>query len=86
MAMYQVLCIENGRIIERTEIDADSDDEALALLSLGREKTDCELWCGKRKVASIARGANARFVEADGGLRPPFLAASSNNAGLGGPN
>ena len=37
-------------------LGADDDVEAVELVRLGRELTDCELWCGKRKVAFIPRG------------------------------
>src|SRR4051794_11595522 len=62
MATYQLLCLEAGRVVERSAIDADSDAEALTLPALQAEKTDCELWNGERLVATISRGADPRFV------------------------
>jgi len=70
MVVYTLLCIEDGRVIERSGIEADCDEEALALLSLHGEKTDCELWCGERKVAAVARGSDPRLAGSAGDGTP----------------
>lgn len=48
---------------EMHEIEADSDSEALALMGLRGEKSDCELWCGDRLVARVPRGSNPSSAE-----------------------
>jgi|GEM_PF-6408546 len=55
MANYRVLCLERGRVAERSDYIAEDDGEALALFVLRRETADCELWCGERLVAAIPR-------------------------------
>ena len=57
MAEYRLYCINSdNRIVHAAQFEADDDDEALELVRIRRETTDCELWSGKRKVASIPRG------------------------------
>ncbi len=58
MATYRVCCIYDDEMAEVSEFDAEDDKEALALLAIRGEKTDCELWQGGRLVATVKRGAN----------------------------
>jgi hypothetical protein len=55
MPLYRILCLDGGRIVESLNLDADDDKEAVALLMLRGEKTDCELWCGQRQVARLLK-------------------------------
>ncbi len=56
MATYRSYCLDGARVIESAEYEGDDDAEALELFALRGEKSDCELWCGDRKVATIAKG------------------------------
>lgn len=62
MARYFVFLMEGDSILERLDFEADDDAEALALLALRHEQVECDMWCGDRFVATIARGENPAFV------------------------
>jgi hypothetical protein len=59
MIQYRLHCIAGGTIRETTHFQASDDAEALALVGLRGETTDCELWCGERRVAVIPTGGEA---------------------------
>ena len=63
MAIYRLLSIANQRVFDRVEYQAEDDTEALALFAIRGETTDCELWCGERRVATIPRGADPILVD-----------------------
>ena len=56
MGSYRFYPVKGGvRVKPAIPLGADDDVEAVELVRLGREPTDCELWCGKRKVALVPR-------------------------------
>lgn len=57
--VYRSYCLNGTKVVESDEYDAEDDAEALALFALRREKHDCELWCGDRKVATIPPGCKS---------------------------
>ncbi|RVT90427.1 hypothetical protein [Sphingomonas crocodyli] len=63
MPHYQLYRFSGLSIIDESDIEADSDQEAMALACLGlRGRTcDLEIWLGRRLVATLPRG------------RPPIL-------------
>ncbi len=63
MATYRVYCMNGEEIAEVSEMDAEDDKEALALLAIRGEKSDCELWQGGRLVATVKRGQNPLWIE-----------------------
>ena len=63
MARYFVFCMEEERILDRFDFEADDDSEAMALLALRRERVEIDLWCGDRLVATIPKGKNPIFVD-----------------------
>ena len=63
MAIYRVICLDSGRIVERCQYEADSDSEALRLFDLRQESTDCELWRGTTRIALIPKGCRPILVE-----------------------
>jgi hypothetical protein len=57
MASYRFYYVINGSLVRSGEyLEADDDDEAIALLRLRAEEVDIELWCGPRRIALIADG------------------------------
>lgn len=63
MADYRLyLMSDDGHILQAADLTADDDQEAIELVRLRQERSDVELWCNKRKVASFPRG------------QPPILA------------
>jgi len=63
MADYRLYLMSgDGHILQAAELTADDDREAIELVLLRQERSDVELWCGKRKVATVPRG------------QPPILA------------
>ncbi len=59
MAWYRLYCLEGAHIANGEDLEADSDEEAIKVASELHPTTDCELWRGTKKVASIrARATN----------------------------
>lgn len=57
MAHYRFYLMDAAdRIMHASDLEADDDAQAIELLCLRGEQTDVELWCGKRKVASLPKG------------------------------
>lgn len=56
MIEYRLYCIVSGTIKETTLFNANDHEEALGLVGLRGETTDCELWCGDRRVAFLPSG------------------------------
>jgi hypothetical protein len=50
MARYTILNSGKDGATERFEIEADDDEEALALFALRLERSNCELWLGDRRI------------------------------------
>ena len=54
MSEYKLYCLDQkGRITRRYEFDAADDGAAIALARKDHPATNCELWCGTRKVALL---------------------------------
>ena len=56
MARYRILRLD-GRYAAPPFIEADDDAAALTLFAQRGEQGDCEILCGRRKVAFIPTGA-----------------------------
>jgi len=54
----------DGLVTPAADFEAADDDEALELVKSRNDKTDCDLWCGKRPVAFLPQG-KAPIREAD---------------------
>ncbi|HYJ51883.1 MAG TPA: hypothetical protein VEW04_01815 [Allosphingosinicella sp.] len=53
MGYYRLYLIENGRFVGFEEIDAMDDEQAIQSAEQRSGTHAVELWCGKRKVASL---------------------------------
>lgn len=54
LAEYKLYCLDrNDRIEKRIEFEAADDAAAMAYARDNHPGTNCELWCGARKVALI---------------------------------
>jgi hypothetical protein len=52
MGRYHLYTLNSeGRIHTSADLEAEDDLEAVQLVRLRLEPADCELWCGRRKVA-----------------------------------
>ena len=60
MAYYRLYLVQSGRFVGFEEIDALDDIEALRAAERRNLTYAAELWCGKRKVKSLAAQAEAR--------------------------
>ncbi|MFC7535991.1 hypothetical protein ACFQPG_01255 [Sphingomonas sp. GCM10030256] len=57
MSHYKLYCLDaRDKITKAHWIQADSDEEALAIACAMGLDSDCELWLGARKVARIVDG------------------------------
>lgn len=54
MGYYRLYLVQGGRFVGLEEIEAADDVEALRLAQQRNIACDVELWCGKRKVKSLA--------------------------------
>jgi hypothetical protein len=59
MAYYRLYLVQSGRFIGFEEIEAVDDIEALRAAERRNDTHAVELWCGKRKVKSLAAQAAA---------------------------
>lgn len=62
MHNYVILCLCGRDVVASFDVEADSDQEALALLALHGEKADCVLWDGEKLLATVMRGYEPLWV------------------------
>lgn len=74
MATYWVFCLDGPRVIHHLDFEADDDAEAVELAIIRGEDCDCEIWCGDRKVAAMAKDGGRPVLENAAGS--PRLASS----------
>jgi hypothetical protein len=60
MAYYRLYLVQSGRFVGFEEIDAVDDIEALRKAERRNLTHAVELWCGKRKVKSLAAQPQVR--------------------------
>jgi hypothetical protein len=53
MATYTIVCPGEGAALERFDIEADDDREAIALFCLRRERPGCQLWRDGLQIPTI---------------------------------
>ena len=53
MPNYRLYCLKDGRFISAEVVDASDDAEAVRLVVARERETDCEIWEGRRFVATV---------------------------------